>query len=123
MRTKQKPFSAFGQLLREARAGRKWTQADLAKRRKVGQQAVSGWERGASRPETKTLVRQLSGLFKEHELAEWLRATGYETPASPTAPSKSEKPVRPVLEALPLDQLSFEQFQGFCALLLTLKYG
>ena len=123
MRTKQKPFSAFGQLLREARAGRKWTQGDLAKRLGVGQQAVSGWERGASRPETKTLVRQLSGLFKEHELAEWLRVTGYETPASSTAPAKSEQPVRPALEVLPFDQLSFEQFQGFCALLLTLKYG
>src|SRR5688572_1067925 len=104
MRTK--PFEKFGRLLREARAARKWTQGQLAKRLKVGQQAISGWERGASRPETKALVGELGSIFQEHELVEWLHVTHYQKPAVTTVRAKSNKPVRPTLESLPLEQLN-----------------
>src|SRR6185295_15612633 len=56
-------------------------------------------------------------------LPEWREAAGYGGRARQASRSTSKlQPVRPLLETLPLQQLSFQQFQGFCALLLELLY-
>ena len=108
----QKPFLKLGQAVREARSAQKMTQGDLARRLQVGQQAVSRWERGESRPESKALVEALAGLFPERELSAWLEMAGYgKVP-------QIGKPVRPLLETLPLDLLLPQQFEGFSQLLL-----
>lgn len=101
------------------------TQGELAARLKVGQQAVSNWERGTSRPETAALVLRLAQIFPEHDPALWREATEYrETPGAGAAPrALKSKPVQPLLETLPLDRLSFQQFQSFSALLLELLYN
>lgn len=123
MRTnKPTRFAQFGRLLRDARKARRITQADLATRLKVGQQAISSWERGTSRPETETLVLDLAAIFPEHDPAEWRESSGYRHKAAIRGRSTS-KPTRPLLEALPLDQLSFQQFQGFSALVLEFLYS
>src|SRR5437773_8840092 len=113
MRTKHVArFSGFGKLLRDARTARNLTQGELAARLEVGQQAVSNWERGTSRPETEALVLRLAGIFPEHDPALWREATEYrETPDEGATPRASKaKPVQPFLETLPLDRLSFQQF-------------
>jgi transcriptional regulator with XRE-family HTH domain len=123
MRTKEQPFIEFGRQLRDARRAARMTQAQLAKRLRVGQQAVSSWERGTSRPETRVLALALAELFPEHDSEEWLRVTGYRPARVKTGSAGGEKAVRPLLEALPLERLSFQQFQGFSALLLKLLRG
>ncbi|MBI2205830.1 MAG: helix-turn-helix domain-containing protein, partial [Candidatus Rokubacteria bacterium] len=123
MRTR-KPlrFAAFGSLLRDARIARKITQAQLARRLKVGQQAVSNWERGTSRPETEALLDRLAQIFPEHDRVAWLQLIG--SSDKPTAREiQKPQPVQPLLETLPLDRLSFQQFQTFSALLLELLYS
>ena len=98
------------------------TQRELAHHLKVGQQAVSSWERGTSRPEEE-MVAAVAKLFPEHHLPAWRGVTGYERPSLrvPKAPPKAP-PVRPLLGTLPLHHLTFQEFQGFCALLLELMY-
>lgn len=120
---KRRQFRLFATKLREVRAARKMTQRQLADHLKVGQQAVSSWERATSRPEV-DVVASIAELFPEHDFAAWRDASGYGKP-SPKASKITAKtpPVRPLLRTLPLEQLGFEQFQGFCALLLELMYG
>ncbi len=115
-------FARFSNLLRDARRARRITQTELAARLKIGQQAVSSWERGTSRPETEALVLDLAAIFPEHDPGYWRDAAGYRKGEEVPPRRPPSRPVRPLLEVLPLDHLSFEQFQNFCALLLELLH-
>lgn len=118
----QAKFAKFGRALREARRARKINQRDLAGRLKLGQQAVSNWERGKSRPETEALVRQIAKIFPEHELSEWIAVAGYRPQKDSATSSQVSQPVRPTLEMLPLHELSYQQFQGFCEMFLGHRF-
>jgi hypothetical protein len=72
-------------------------------RLKVGQQAVSGWERGISRPETESLVREIASIFPEHDLGVWLETAGYVAQTYKRPTNVAPNPVRPLLTTLPLD--------------------
>jgi DNA-binding XRE family transcriptional regulator len=121
MRTKnRKPATPFGAQLRGARTSRKINQRDLAKRLAIGQQAVSNWERGTSRPSAAT-VKAIADLFPEIPLATWLRSCGYRPGRSAPSPALP-KPVKPLLDVLPMGELSFAEFQGFCAMLLRYRH-
>lgn len=79
---------SFGEMVKRARLGLGWTQRDLACRLGVGQQAVSGWERGMSRPYADVVPRvaELLGLDIDSVRTatplgnEW--STGYPPPNS-----------------------------------------
>lgn len=108
-------------MLREARSARQLTQGQLAERLSLGQQAVSGWERGKSRPERAEDIQIIAALFPEHSAADWLDAAGY--PATNATPTRGvPSPVQPLLDVLPLASLSPEQFQEFCAVLLAGRF-
>lgn len=49
--------------IRELRQGNKWTQADLARQLKVGQNTISNWETGRYEPDLE-MLKQLSVLFQ-----------------------------------------------------------
>lgn len=108
-------------MLRAARASRKISQVDLARRLNVGQQAVSTWERGLARPESLTVARRIARIFPEHPEIKWVTAAGYPSGRKSSVVIEAERmtaPVRPLLELLPLRDLSPEQLQEFCATLL-----
>lgn len=109
-------YRRFGDLLREARKNRKLTQGELAERLGVRQQAVSGWERGTSRPETIVQVKAIAALFPERN---WMEVTGH---GDPKAEGVASKPVRPLSSVLPLHDLAPERFEDFCATLLRELY-
>jgi len=95
----------------------------MASRLGVLQQAVSGWERGTSRPETLDQVHAIAAFFPERELKEWLSASGYaRAPGAAERRTDMSLPVRPLTSTLPLDALTPEQFQDFCATLLGYYY-
>lgn len=112
---------SFAALLREARAARQITQAQLAERLHVGQQAISNWERGTSRPQSAREVRAIASLFPEYDLDRWLKAAG-RGPNSNNIESERNNPARPLLDALPLGELSPEQFEEFCAMLISAHF-
>lgn len=93
----------LGQLLRERREVLGLEQATLAADLNVGQQAVSGWENGRSRPRRSTLddVARILAV----DLETLLDAGGYRT-----APAV-RLPVRPLTRALPLEELTEERFE------------
>jgi transcriptional regulator with XRE-family HTH domain len=107
-------------MVRESRTNRRLTQGDLAKSLGLLQQAVSGWERGASRPESIEIVRSLAALFPERTLDEWLTASGYAERRD--IREEYSLPVRPLLTTLPFHMLTYEQFQDFAAALLAEYY-
>jgi transcriptional regulator with XRE-family HTH domain/tetratricopeptide (TPR) repeat protein len=94
-------YKELGKLIKAERERHGWEQAELATRLEVGQQAVSGWERGKSRPRVDVL-HKLVELFAG-DINEWLPKAGY----------KIEKPVRPLASSLPLDHLTEETFELF----------
>ena len=120
MRMENNRSKGFAMMLRTARTIRDMTQGQLAARLKVGQQAVSAWERGKSRPEHLEDVRRVATIFPEHSLAEWLKAAGYPTSVQPV---DVRVPVQPLLETLPLGDLSWEQFQEFCTTFLAAHFS
>src|SRR5438045_630785 len=111
MRTIRTRPKEFGQLLCEARKARRMTQGELAARLRIGQQAVSRWEHGSSRPEPQVLA-SVASIFTEHHESVWRTAAGYQEARQDkrASPSPRLKPVRPLLETLPLHQLTFKQF-------------
>lgn len=96
-----------------------WNQADLARRLGfVGQQTISRWERGASRPERKTISR-LAELL-ELDANQLFREAGYAS-ATADSPRELERPIRPLVSRLPLDKLSPDQFEQFMHDLVRLE--
>lgn len=101
----------FGEIIRQARAQHGWDQAELAQRLgSVRQQAVSRWENGTSRPR-RSMVAQLADLLTL-DVNMLLLAAGY---PGATADREVEAvlPVRPLVPALPFDELSPEDFEQF----------
>ncbi|MCB5281400.1 MULTISPECIES: helix-turn-helix domain-containing protein [unclassified Arthrobacter] len=94
----------LGQLIRERREALGLDQATLAANLDVGQQAVSGWENGRSRPRRSTLD-DVAGIL-EVDLDTLIDAGGYRPPAPAI-----RFPVRPLTRALPLDELTEERFE------------
>src|SRR5258708_14133387 len=104
---------SLGELIRQARVQRGWEQSELAQRLgSVGQQTVSRWERGLSRP-SPSVIAQLSSLlnFSESRL---LSAAGHKS-AEAVDLADSPPPVRTRLAALPFQLLSAEEFESFSA--------
>jgi transcriptional regulator with XRE-family HTH domain len=120
MRTIDRPFKAFGALIQRARKSRKLTQRSLASQLGVGQQAVSGWERGFSKPESFEQVQKIAELFPEHTLAEWASASKHAIAEKRSV--DIALPVRPLAAELPLGALTFEQFQDFSHAFLSAYY-
>ena len=112
-------YAEFGARLREARKNRKLTQGELAQSLGVLQQAISGWERGTSRPETGDDVAALAALFPERD---WAALTDHDDSIATSRGALMPAPVRPLSAVLPFHALSFEQFQDFCTALLTAHY-
>jgi transcriptional regulator with XRE-family HTH domain len=98
-------YDALGSILRRAREGKGLEQAEVARELGVGQQAISAWECGRSRPRRKALraVAELLGLTE----SELLAAGAYAT-SDAAAP-----PVAPRTRALPLAGLTPERFEDF----------
>jgi transcriptional regulator with XRE-family HTH domain len=109
----------LGARVRRERARLGWDQAELAQRMGVGQQTVSGWERGASRPR-RAMVGQLADLFGI-DVDVLLREAGY-VAATADTPAEEVRPVRPLLTLLPLQALPPEQFESFSADLARLLH-
>ncbi|MEH0108211.1 helix-turn-helix domain-containing protein [Tersicoccus sp. MR15.9] len=94
----------LGLLIRERREALGLDQATLAAHLDVGQQAVSGWENGRSRPRRSMLDSVARTLSVDLDLL--LDAGGYRSPALAV-----RLPVRPLTRALPLDELTEERFE------------
>jgi transcriptional regulator with XRE-family HTH domain len=98
-------YESLGPLLVTARAQLGWDQARLARElRTVGQQTVSRWERGKSRPQRAMITRIATVL--DLDARQLLAAAGYEVATDTVAP-----PVRPLLNELPFDRLSEDVFE------------
>lgn len=104
----------IGNIIKAERKKCGWDQAALAQRLggEVRQQAISGWERGISRPK-REMVARLAELF-DVEAEELLKAAGYLTPTVDN-PENVMLPVRPRVTTLPLDRISFDHFEQFSA--------
>src|SRR4051794_32325725 len=102
-------YQQFGKRIMEERTRRGWDQVDLARRLggAVGQQAVSRWERGGSRPRRDVLLRLADLLEVEHD--ELLALAGY--PRLVEAPSRVRPPVRPRSTVLPVEELPPDKFE------------
>ncbi len=111
---------SLGEIIKQARMRRSWDQAELARRLEgVGQQTVSRWERGSSRPR-RAVVGRLAELL-DLDVQELLVAAGYVT-ATADKPDKTQPPVRPRLTTLRLDELSPDRFEQFSADLAQALY-
>ena len=99
----------IGNIIKTEREKRGWDQAALAGQLggKVRQQAVSGWERGNSRPKREMIAR-LAELF-EIEAEELLQAAGYLN-STVDNPENVILPIRPRATTLPLDKMPFDSF-------------
>lgn len=98
-------YDKLGPVLRVARGAHGLEQADVARALEVGQQAVSAWELGTSRPRVKQLpaLAALLGL----EVDELRDLGDYEQ-------HRALEGGRPRLLTLPFDALSDEAFEAFC---------
>lgn len=97
-------YAALGQIIRERREALGLDQAALAAQLGVRQQAVSGWERGGSRPRRPMLTDLAQALAVEEEAL--VDAGTYRTPT----PS-IRLAVRPLTRTLPLEELTEERFE------------
>ncbi|MGE0769701.1 MAG: helix-turn-helix domain-containing protein [Hyphomicrobiaceae bacterium] len=104
-------YAAFGLLLSRLRTQAGLSQSDLAKRLDVGQQTVSRWEGGKSRPrydEVGTIAAAVGG-----DLPELLAAAGYRT----------EKAAIATFDApFPIDSLSSDGFERFLLHFLAARF-
>ncbi len=103
----------IGKRILEERRRQGWEQAELAQRLSipVGQQTVSRWERGASRPR-RAVVVELAALFGI-EATDLLTAAGYTELTD--HPGEVHRPVRPHLTVLPVSALAPEKFEELVA--------
>lgn len=109
----------FASLLSDGRAQLGIDQAELGRRVGVGQQAVSRWEQGRSRPKraVAVAVANVLGLPADDVLA----AAGY---VGAIADSKKEisPAVRPSSPTLPFSELAPDRFEAACAEILQHMY-
>lgn len=106
------------ELLRTARLGQGWDQAQFARQLgAVGQQTVSRWERGTSRPRRAMIPRIAQVLGIEAQILFHAMADERPAPAAEPLP-----PVRPLVSELPLDKLREDVFESFCTDLAELLY-
>jgi transcriptional regulator with XRE-family HTH domain len=96
-------YPMLGMLLRKAREASGLDQNAVARELGLGQQAISTWERGASRPRASQLP-QLSQLL-DLDLATVRAAGEYDAPTTPAG--------QPRPGVLPFEQLSAEAFEAF----------
>ena len=98
--------------IRKERGQRGWTQAELARRIPIGQQTVSSWERGMTRPGREQAKRLLE-LFEvdPDQLEVWLDLGDGST-------NDAVPPARPLNPVLPIGTLSPSDFERFCRLLV-----
>jgi transcriptional regulator with XRE-family HTH domain len=108
-------YDALGQLIRERREALGLDQKGLAAQLSVGQQAVSGWERGRSRPR-RAMLTDLARVLAVDEEA--LVEAGEYRPSAPAV----RPPVRPLTRALPLEELPEDRFEDLLAELMTTMY-
>lgn len=108
----------FGAMVKRGRRRQGWTQRDLATQLKVGQQAVSGWERGVARPET-AMVRRIANLLGI-DVGSLLAAAGGGPAVGDAAGLRA--PVRPLATTLPLQELAPDVFEQFSADLTQARY-
>jgi transcriptional regulator with XRE-family HTH domain len=104
----------IGERIRAERSRQGWDQAELARRLgdSVGQQTISAWETGRSRPQREMVVL-LAGVF-DLDVDELLQAAGY-SPHSNKADQPGELPVRPLLTLLPAEKLQPDTFEELIA--------
>lgn len=114
MRTMANMYS-LGALIRDRREALDMDQAELAALLNVGQQAISTWERGKSRPRRAMLGEVAMALGVDEQAL--LEAGDYLTPR----PS-IEQPARPLSRVLPLDGLPEERFEDFIAEVMSSMY-
>jgi transcriptional regulator with XRE-family HTH domain len=107
--------SEIGQLIRERREALGLDQAGLAALLSVGQQAVSGWEGGRSRPR-RAMLTDLAKVLSVDEDA-LVDAGGYRPPAPAV-----HLPVRPLTRTLPLQELPEDRFEDLIADVMALMF-
>jgi transcriptional regulator with XRE-family HTH domain len=98
----------LGDLIRSARLGLGWDQAQFARRVGVGQQTVSRWERGSSTPRRPTIL-QIADVLGVDAQTLLDAAVAGQRPGS----SSVGLPVRPLLTELPVDKLPEDVFERF----------
>lgn len=108
-------YEILGQLIRQRRQALGVDQAVLAQRLGLGQQTVSRWERGKSRPRRSMLTALARVLSIEEE--ELVEAGRYRLPPSSVSP-----PVRPLTRALPLHELTEERFEDLLTEVMRALY-
>lgn len=108
---------ALASIIRSGRERLGLEQGELASRLGVGQQAVSGWERGKSRPR-RPMLRAIAGLL-EIEEDDLLEAGGYGAEAARGAPP----PVRPLARSLPIDELPPDRFEDLVTELMQAMHS
>jgi len=108
-------YDALGQLVRERREVLGLDQKGLAAQLSVGQQAVSSWERGQSRPR-RAMLTDLARVLAVDEEA--LVEAGQYRPPAPVV----RAPDRPLIRAVPLDELPEDRFEDLLAELMTTLY-
>lgn len=114
-------WQALGQAVSTSRDRRGWLQSDLAKQLGVGQQTVSRWEKGISRPEP-AMVRRLADLLPDRTTEEWISLAGYAKQSLNRRRQAVVVASPPLLAALPLSSLSHERFEDFCRDVLAARY-
>ncbi len=100
----------IGKVVEAERKRLGWDQAKLASMLggQVRQQAISGWERGRSRP-SKAIIYLLASIF-DVEAETLLLNAGHVSKRS-----AMPRPVRPLVPHLPFEDLSPDQFEAFVA--------
>lgn len=110
-------YEELGEALRRARENVPLDQAEVARRLGVGQQAVSGWERGRSRPR-RTMLGRVAELLKisEGELVILgLYAVG-------TTAQVDGDGARPLARVLPVGRLAPDRFEDLAVEVLEAIY-
>ncbi|HEY3558900.1 MAG TPA: helix-turn-helix domain-containing protein [Kribbella sp.] len=105
----------FGAQVRDGRERLGLDQAELAQRVGVGQQTVSRWERGKTRPKP-AVIRALAACL-EVQADGLLAAAGYGS-VDEDQRSQVRPAVRPQAAVLPFHELSPERFEEACAELM-----
>lgn len=108
-------YENLGGLIRTQRETLGVGQAELARQLGLGQQAVSGWERGRSRPR-RSMLGPLAALL-DVDVPQLLDAGGYATTATGTSP-----PARPLSGTLPLGDLPPDRFEDLVAELVHRRH-
>lgn len=110
---------ALGSAIRSARERRGWLQGALAKQLGVGQQTVSRWEKGLSRPEP-SAIPALASFLSDHTLEEWSALAGHVRNRPQRLSAAAALPA--LLPSLPFDMLPHERFEDFCRDMLAARH-